>query len=259
MMVFVCRKCAAAFFAGILAAGTGGCATDWFTASSSESQTSSQSPADEYAPLRDRMVYQQLRARDIRDERVLGAMLKVPRHEFVPQDLRNSAYDDTALPLLLGQTISQPYIVAYMTQALQLRGSERVLEIGTGSGYQAAVLAELVCDVYTIEILPELSESAETILSSQGYKNIHFRVGDGYRGWPEQAPFDAIVVTAAPDHVPQPLVDQLKPGGRMIIPVGRFEQDLVLLEKGVTGVTRRSTMPVRFVPMTGKAQQAPPP
>jgi protein-L-isoaspartate(D-aspartate) O-methyltransferase len=181
-------------------------------------------------------------------------MRKVPRHRFVPANLAEAAYEDNPLPLILGQTISQPYIVAYMTQALQLRGTERVLEIGTGSGYQAAVLAELVPEVYTIEILPELAEQARTTLETLGYKNVRIRIGDGYMGWPENAPFDRIIVTAAPDHVPQPLIDQLKPGGKMIIPVGRMEQDLVLIEKSEQGVSRRSTIPVRFVPMTGRAQ-----
>jgi len=159
------------------------------------------------------------------------------------------------VPLALGQTVSQPYIVAYMTEVLHLQGTERVLEIGTGSGYQAAVLAEIVPEVFTIEILPELSKRAQTTLESLGYKNVRFRAADGYQGWPEFAPFDCIIVTAAPDHVPQPLIDQLKPGGRMVIPVGRFEQELILLEKGEARTTRRTTIPVRFVPMTGKAQQ----
>ena len=145
-----------------------------------------------------------------------------------------------------------------MTEALALRGDERVLEVGTGSGYQAAVLAEIAKEVYTIEIVPELAEQARSLLDSLAYKNIHIKAGDGYMGWLEYAPFDAITVTAAPDHVPQPLIDQLKPGGRMIIPVGHGEQDLLLIEKNESGITRRSTIPVRFVPMTGKALQGPP-
>jgi protein-L-isoaspartate(D-aspartate) O-methyltransferase len=204
------------------------------------------------------MVREQLRGRDIKDSRVLDAMQKVLRHKFVPQEIIDSAYSDNALPLALGQTVSQPYIVAYMTQALRLRGNERVLEIGTGSGYQAAVLAEIVPEVYTIEIIPELTERAHATLGQLGYTNVHFRTGDGYQGWPEAAPFDAIIVTAAPDHVPQPLVEQLKPGGRLILPVGRFEQELVVVEKTNSGTTRRSTIAVRFVPMTGRAQQGPP-
>jgi len=208
----------------------------------------------EFTQLRERMVREQLQNRDVKDQAVLNAMRRVPRHRFVPASQVDAAYDDTPLPLMLGQTISQPYIVGYMTQALQLRGTERVLEIGTGSGYQAAVLAEIVPEVFTIEILPELAEQARATLEALGYKNIRIRSGDGYMGWPEHAPFDRIIVTAAPDHVPQPLIDQLKAGGKMIIPVGRMEQDLVLIEKSEQGVSRRSTIPVRFVPMTGRAQ-----
>ncbi len=245
---------AAALVLSFLAANHGGCSTN-SPSTSDAIQKPAAAEAGQFAGLRERMVADQLRARDIKDEQVLRAMLKVPRHEFVPAGIVSSAYDDTALPLALGQTISQPYIVAYMTQALHLQGSERVLEIGTGSGYQAAVLAEIVPEVYTIEILDELTKRAQATLGALGYTNIHFRTGDGYQGWPEAAPFDCIIVTAAPDHVPQPLIDQLKPGGRMIIPVGRFEQDLILVEKGKSGVTRRSTIPVRFVPMTGRAQQ----
>jgi protein-L-isoaspartate(D-aspartate) O-methyltransferase len=210
----------------------------------------------QFLQLRERMVREQIQARDVKDERVLAAMRKVPRHRFVPRDLVNSAYEDNPLSLMLGQTISQPYIVGYMTQVLNLRGGERVLEIGTGSGYQAAVLAELVSEVYTMEILPELAAQAQSTLDTLGYKNIRIRCGDGYLGWPEAAPFDRIIVTAAPDHIPQPLIDQLKPGGRMIIPVGSLDQDLVLLEKNVQGVSIRSTIPVRFVPMTGQAQRS---
>jgi protein-L-isoaspartate(D-aspartate) O-methyltransferase len=207
---------------------------------------------------RERMVREQLQARDIRDPKVLNAMGKVPRHRFVPGESVRAAYDDNPLPLMLGQTISQPYVVAYMTQALRLQGSERVLEIGTGSGYQAAILSELVREVYTIEILPELESAARATLRSLGYENIRIRCADGYLGWPEAAPFDRIIVTAAPDHIPPPLLDQLKPGGFMIIPVGRAEQDLVLVEKNEQGITRRATIPVRFVPMTGRAQRKPP-
>ncbi len=246
---------AATFFMGLLAANHGGCSTSSTITSDASIQKPARADASWFAQQRERMVADQLRARDIKDERVLAAMLKVPRHEFVPAGIIGSAYDDTALPLALGQTISQPYIVAYMTQALHLQGTERVLEIGTGSGYQAAVLAELVPEVYTVEIIDELSKRAQATLDALGYRTIRFRAGDGYVGWPEFAPFDCIVVTAAPDHVPQPLIDQLKPGGRMIIPVGHFEQDLVLIEKGPSGTTRRSTIPVRFVPMTGKARQ----
>jgi protein-L-isoaspartate(D-aspartate) O-methyltransferase len=220
-----------------------------------EDQKQIAAPREEFVLLRERMVREQLRARDIIDERVLKAMLKVPRHRFVPAGILSSAYDDNALPLKLGQTISQPYIVAFMTQSLGLKGHERVLEIGTGSGYQAAILAETAREVYTVEIIPELTASARGILDSLGYRNIHFRTGDGFEGWEEHAPFDAIVVTAAPEDVPPPLVQQLKPGGRMIIPVGVFNQELVVIEKTASGVSRRNSIPVRFVPMTGKARQ----
>ncbi len=233
----------------------GGCSTNWFSVTQKEQQKKPESQDAEFARLRDRMVREQLQARDIKDQLVLEAMLKVPRHEFVPPEYRRSAYADGALPLKMGQTISQPYIVAYMTQALKLNGTERVLEIGTGSGYQAAILAEIAAEVYTIEILPQLQDEAVGVLNRLGYRNIQFRTGDGYMGWPEKAPFDCIIVTAAPEEVPQPLIDQLKEGGRMIIPVGVMSQDLVLIEKEKSGITRRSTMAVRFVPMTGKAQE----
>ena len=231
---------------------SGGCSTNWHPVAQKGPQKPLAPGEEEFARLRERMVREQLQARDISDARVLAAMLKVPRHAFVADSFLDSAYDDNALPLQLGQTISQPYIVAYMTQALELQGTERVLEIGTGSGYQAAVLAEIVRDVYSIEILPQLQEKATALLSRMGYKNIHLRTGDGYLGWPEEAPFDRIIVTAAPEEVPQPLLDQLKEGGRMIIPLGAGNQELVIFEKQKSGITHRSTIPVRFVPMTGK-------
>lgn len=231
----------------------GGCSTNRFPEASKEPSNRPAPEGEEFARLREQMVQEQLQARDIKDPRVLAAMRKVPRHEFVPVDLIGSAYEDGALPLILGQTISQPYIVAYMTQALELRGTERVLEIGTGSGYQAAVLAEIVPEVYTIEILPELQAHAESVLSKLGYHNIHMRLGDGYTGWPEHAPFDRIIATAAPAEVPQPLLDQLKDQGRLIIPLGVGNQELVVFEKTKQGIVRRETIPVRFVPMTGKA------
>ena len=233
----------------------GGCATNWTPANRKEQiRTPSQEDA-RYAELRERMVREQLMSREIDDPRVLAAMKKVPRHEFVPEEFRHTAYDDSALPLELGQTISQPYIVAYMTQALALRGTERVLEIGTGYGYQAAILGETASEVYTIEIIPELQEHARFILGKLRYQNIHFRTGDGYAGWPEHAPFDCIIVTAAPEMVPQPLLDQLADGGRMIIPLGSMNQELVVFEKQKNIIKRRSTIGVRFVPMTGKAQE----
>jgi protein-L-isoaspartate(D-aspartate) O-methyltransferase len=212
-------------------------------------------PSD-FAAERQRMVQQQLMARDITDARVLAAMAKVPREEFVPPESRAASYEDGPLPIGRGQTISQPYIVAFMTEQLRPKPSDHVLEIGTGSGYQAAILAELVKDVYTIEIIEALAKDAETTLRRLGYKNVHAKVGDGYRGWPEHAPFDAITVTCAPDHVPQPLIDQLKEGGRMIIPVGGFgNQELYLLEKKNGQLQRRAVLPVRFVPMAGEAQK----
>ena len=205
---------------------------------------------EDFSRLRERMVEEQLAARDIRDARVLAAMRKVPRHLFVPPALQRSAYDDNPLPIGREQTISQPYIVAFMTQALEVKAAHKVLEIGTGSGYQAAVLGELAAHVYTIEIVGELAERATRTLRDVGYKNVHVRHGDGYAGWPEQAPFDAIMVTAAPDHVPQPLIDQLAPGGRMIIPVGTEFQELRLIQKTAKGIVERGTIPVRFVPLT---------
>jgi protein-L-isoaspartate(D-aspartate) O-methyltransferase len=201
---------------------------------------------------RRRMVEEQLRARDIRSARVLDAMLTVPRHVFVPESQRAEAYTDSPLPIGHGQTISQPYIVAFMTQALDLAPEHRVLEIGTGSGYQAAVLAALAKDVYTIEILPPLAERARETLSALGYRNIHVRTGNGYLGWPEHAPYDRIMVTAAPDDVPPALVQQLKIGGLMAIPVGTVSQELRILRRTDSGMETLDTLPVRFVPMTNK-------
>ena len=188
------------------------------------------------------------------DPRVMQAMNKVPRHEFVPESEKRYAYENRPLPIGYGQTISQPYIVAIMTDLMKLEPGDRVLEIGTGSGYQAAVLAELVQEVYSIEIIGDLARRARTTLDQQGYEKIKTRVGDGYYGWQEQAPFDAIVVTAAADHVPPPLIKQLKPGGRMLIPVGsRFmTQQLILVTKTGDDITTRLLLPVRFVPLTGE-------
>ncbi|HEU4521672.1 MAG TPA: protein-L-isoaspartate(D-aspartate) O-methyltransferase [Thermoanaerobaculia bacterium] len=202
-----------------------------------------------------KMVEDQIQARGIRDPRVLEVMRRVPRHEFVPASQTANAYQDSPLPIGYSQTISQPYIVAYMTEQLQVRPESKVLEIGTGSGYQAAVLGELAKEVYTIEIVPQLAESATTTLGRLGYKNVHVRAGDGYRGWPEAAPFDRIMVTAAPDHVPQPLVEQLAVGGRMIIPVGDYHQEIRIITKTAQGVVEQKTIDVLFVPMTGEAQK----
>jgi len=211
-------------------------------------------PVVDLASERQRMVQEQLMPRGVHDKRVLAAISKVPREEFVPQDSRAASYTDQPLPIGYGQTISQPYIVAFMTEQLHPKPSDRVLEIGTGSGYQAAVLAELVAEVYSIEIIEPLAKTAEATLQRLGYKNVYVKAGDGYKGWPEHAPFDAITVTCAPDHVPQPLIDQLKEGGRMIIPVGGFgDQELYLLEKKNGQLQRRAVLPVRFVPMVGEA------
>ena len=204
--------------------------------------------------LRENLV-RKIEAQGVSDEKVIAAMKKVQRHEFVPKRYRKSAYINRPLPIGMDQTISQPFIVAYMTQMLKLKGGEKVLEIGTGSGYQAAVLAEIAGKVYTIEILEPLGRRAEETLKRLDYKNIFVKIGDGYQGWPEHAPFDAIIVTAAPDHVPQPLVEQLKVGGRMVIPVGEWRQRLILITKDENGVTRKKDLPVIFVPMTGEAQE----
>jgi protein-L-isoaspartate(D-aspartate) O-methyltransferase len=201
------------------------------------------------------MVEDQIRARGVEDPLVLRAMRQVPRHLFVPPELAQVAYTDGALPIGLGQTISQPYIVALMTELAELRGGETVLEIGTGSGYQAAILSGIADTVYTIEIVGPLAASAAARLDSLGYANVVVRVGDGYQGWAEHAPFDAVVVTAAPDHVPKPLVAQLAVGGRLVIPVGDTYQELLQITKTEDGVEERRIIPVRFVPMTGEAEE----
>ena len=204
------------------------------------------------------MVARQLSSRDIVDQRVLEVMARVPRHEFVPDDESQAAYGDHPLPIGHGQTISQPYIVALMTQLAQPAPESTALDIGTGSGYQAAVLAELTKEVYSIEIVEALEKEARARLDRLGYKNVEVRHGDGYRGWPEQAPFDVIIVAAAPDHVPQALVEQLAPGGRLVIPVGKRFQELFVIEKADDGtVARRTVAPVAFVPMTGEAEHRP--
>jgi protein-L-isoaspartate(D-aspartate) O-methyltransferase len=213
---------------------------------------------DHFNAERQRMVQKQLSGPGygITNARVLAAMGSVPRHEFVPAELRHRAYDDGPLPIGHGQTISQPFIVAFMTEQLDPKPTDRVLEIGTGSGYQAAMLAELAGEVYTIEIIEPLAQRAGTDLKRLGYTNIHVRAGDGHQGWPETAPFDAIIVTCAPEKVPPPLVEQLKDGGRMIIPVGPMgDQKLVLLRKQGEQLKKHAVLPVRFVPMTGGAQR----
>jgi protein-L-isoaspartate(D-aspartate) O-methyltransferase len=207
---------------------------------------------DEYGRERRRMVDEQIRARGVRDPSVLRAMEKVERHKFVPANVRSLSYADGPLPIGLGQTISQPYIVAYMTEVIGITREGKVLEIGTGSGYQAAVLAELAREVYSIEILPELADGARRVLEELGCRNVFVKAGNGYLGWPERGPFDAIVVTAAPDEIPKALIDQLAVGGKMVIPVGTADQQMVIVTKTRDGVTEKRTLPVRFVPMTGK-------
>ncbi len=213
---------------------------------------------DAYAKARKKMVDRQLTGpgRDISNKAVLKAMGEVPRHEFVPKIQQRNAYADSPLPIGHQQTISQPYIVAFMTEQLDPKPNDRVLEIGTGSGYQAAVLSGLVKEVYTIEIVEPLAKRAAATLKKLGYKNVHVKAGDGYKGWPEKAPFDAIIVTCAPEKVPEPLVKQLRDGGRMIIPVGKqgTVQHLFLLRKKGTKIEKESILPVRFVPMTGNAE-----
>ncbi len=204
---------------------------------------------DGFTELRRRMVREQILQRGVKQPGVLQVMGDVPRHLFVPEEIRDRAYLDGPQPIGANQTISQPYIVALMTELLGLEGDEKVLEIGTGSGYQAAILSRLAREVYTIEIRESLAKKARKTLTDLGYANIRFRVGDGYMGWPEAAPFDGIIVTAAPDDVPQVLIDQLKEGGRMVIPVGSYIQDLLVITKTADGVHTRREAPVRFVPM----------
>ena len=207
---------------------------------------------DNFQTLRGRMVETQIRARDVRNAAVLQAMGRVPRHLFVPDDVRPFAYDDRPLPIGRGQTISQPYIVAYMTEALQLTPAHTVLEIGTGSGYQAAILADIVKQVYSIEIVPDLAESARHTLAQAGVRNVEVRTANGYLGWPDRAPFDRIIVTAAPPEIPQALVDQLAAGGIMVVPVGTSQQEIVIVTKTPGGVIQQRTIEVRFVPMVSK-------
>jgi protein-L-isoaspartate(D-aspartate) O-methyltransferase len=210
--------------------------------------------ADEYLIERLKMVEAQIARRGVKDNRVLEAMKKVPRHLFVPENVRRYAYEDEPLPIGYGQTISQPYIVALMTELLELKKDSKLLEIGTGSGYQAAILAELCDSVSSIEIVCELADRADSTLKALGY-NVDVRCGDGYRGWLEKAPFDAIIVTAAPDEIPQPLIDQLAEGGRLVIPVGTYHQELKLVRKADGGIKEMNVIPVRFVPMTGEAEK----
>lgn len=204
---------------------------------------------DPWLEYRIRMVETQIIARGIKDERIATAMKKVPRHLFVPADMIDYAYNDEPVPIGEGQTISQPYIVAYMTEALNLKREDKVLEVGTGSGYQTAILAEIVNEVYTVEIIATLSLRAQELLAKLGYQNINFKIGDGSFGWEENSPYDAIIVTAAPARIPRPLEEQLKLDGRMVIPVGSAFQELFLVTKGKTGLKRKKLLPVRFVPL----------
>jgi protein-L-isoaspartate(D-aspartate) O-methyltransferase len=208
-----------------------------------------------FAEARRRMVEEQIQARGVRQREVLAAMTSVPRHAFVPEEQRGKAYDDSPLPIGHGQTISQPYIVALMTSLLEVDRKDKVLEIGTGSGYQAAVLSRVAGEVRSIEILRPLGEKARETLQREGYSNVQVRIDDGYKGWPSEAPFDAILLTAAPPRIPKPLLDQLKVGGKMVLPLGDTWQDLLVLTKRADGTfEKRKVLPVRFVPMTGEAQ-----
>jgi protein-L-isoaspartate(D-aspartate) O-methyltransferase len=202
------------------------------------------------------MVLQQIETRGVKDPAVLAAMRTVPRHRFVPEDYREAAYQDSPLPIGEGQTISQPYIVALMSELLEVEAGDKVLEIGTGSGYQAAVLAAMGVEVFTVEIRQRLCERAASTLDELGYVNVHVRCGDGYGGWPEEAPFAGVIVTAAPERIPDPLVDQLAMGARMVIPLGDFYQQLMVIRKTDDGVEERSVIPVRFVPMIRRDQTA---
>lgn len=216
-------------------------------------EVSDSNPTGDFKTLREKMVETQIRARGVKDARVLSALLRVERHRFVPKEYLKAAYADRPLPIGAGQTISQPYIVALMTELLELKGDERVLEIGTGSGYQAAILAELAKEVYTIEIVASLASTAKNRLFELGYRNVTVKSGDGYLGWPEAAPFDAILVTAAPDHIPKPLLEQLKEGGRMVLPVGSNIQELKKIVRRAGKIEMTDIIPVLFVPMTGES------
>jgi len=207
---------------------------------------------------RDEMVDKQIAGRGVRDARLLAAMRRVPRHLFLPPSEAARAYEDRTIPIGDGQSISQPYVAAFMTEQLRLTGGEKVLEIGTGSGYEAALLAALAGKVYSVEIRPELAKSAEERLRTLGVSNVEVRAADGYQGWPEAAPFDGIIVTAAPERIPPPLLSQLAVGGRMVIPVGGFYQELKVIERTPDGYLERSVLPVRFVPLANPSELAPP-
>jgi protein-L-isoaspartate(D-aspartate) O-methyltransferase len=216
---------------------------------------SSEPPGPDWTARRDQMVRTQIEARGVKDPQVLASMRAVPRHLFVPDSYRDAAYSDSPLPIGEGQTISQPYIVALMTELLEVEPGDRVFELGTGSGYQAAILAEMGVEVYTIEIKAGLCGHAEAVLQELGYDSAHVRCGDGYGGWPDAAPFDGIIVTAAPDRIPDPLLGQLRDGARMVIPVGDFYQELKVITRTGDSYQERSVIPVRFVPMTGEIER----
>lgn len=235
------------FVLGLMLLASPACKSQFYV----ELTGSPQRSEEELAAQRRKLV-EVLKSQGLKRRTVLDALLKVPRHKFVPASHRNRAYENRALPIAHDQTISQPYIVGYMTEAADIARGDRVLEIGTGSGYQAAVLAELAKEVYSIEIVPPLADSARNLLGELGYKNVQVKTGNGYLGWPEHAPFDAIIVTAAPDEVPQALVDQLAVGGTMVVPVGSGFQQMVIITRRESGVVERRTIPVAFVPMVGK-------
>ncbi|MFW6262325.1 MAG: protein-L-isoaspartate(D-aspartate) O-methyltransferase [Spirochaetota bacterium] len=254
--VIVCLLVAGIAFAGGMSEGQEG--TDAPAAGSDRESAAGPSAFDERVDERERLVERRIVAQGITDQTVVDAMRSVPRHVFVPPEHRDAAYADRPLPIGHGQTISQPYVVAYMTEVLEVGPSSRVLEVGTGSGYQAAVLAEVVETVHTIEVIEPLARSARARLESLDYDAVVVHAGDGYYGWEEAAPYDAIIVTAAAGHVPPPLLEQLKPDGRMVIPVGPVHavQQLILVEKAADGsITTTQLVPVRFVPMTGRAQE----
>lgn len=218
---------------------------------------SSEEGDNHWKKQRQQMVHQQIRARDVEQQKVINAMKSVPRHKFVPEQYKSISYSDRPLPIGEDQTISQPYIVAYMTEAIDPAADDKILEIGTGSGYQAAVLAELCKTVYTVEIRPVLAREAKQRLRKLGYKNVHVKIGDGYKGWKEHSPYDKIIVTCSPEEIPQPLINQLKEGGKMIIPVGKgYNQQLYLLEKNNGDLEKNAVLPVRFVPMVDEQEQS---
>ncbi len=231
----------------------------WAIVSGCENENQAMTQGNNYTRQveRDRMVDTQIVGGGITDQRVIAAIRRVPRHRFIPDDESENAYGDFPLPIGHGQTISQPFIVAYMTQALKLQPNEKVLEIGTGSGYQAAILAELGVQGFSMEIVEPLAARAKETLAELGYENVIVRAGDGYQGWPDESPFDAIILTAAPDHIPLPLLEQLAMGGRLILPVGGYSQNLILIRRTEEGYQRTELLPVRFVPMTGQAEKGP--